>query len=170
MLRFSEQATHPQTLQTFLDLGRVWLKVWLVVPNLPNSENGRLRNTDCPIKHKIRQTAGFRFILVKTSFPVEKHEDESGAWQQKVCQTFRLLEQKVRQAFQTCQTCRVRNWGVHQTQILSFPSLSFSKLAQIKNTLIQSSSFANCLSWYTATTTHLNKSTCCCKMWIVRDC
>ena len=36
-----------------------------------------------PIKHEILQSsrlAGFRFILAKTRFPVEKHEDESGFW------------------------------------------------------------------------------------------
>ena len=29
----------------------------------------------------------------------------------KVCQTFRLLQKKVRQAFQTCQTCRFSEFG-----------------------------------------------------------
>ena len=83
--------------------------------------------TQFPINTKFFKTAGFRFILVKTRFPVEKYEDESGAWQQgvklpitvatraksphfqsstneienlsKVCQTFCLLEQKVQQAY-----------------------------------------------------------------------
>ena len=40
--------------------------------------------TQCPIEHKILQTTGSRFILAKTRFPVEKHKDESGAWQQRV--------------------------------------------------------------------------------------
>ena len=106
---------------------------------------------------------GFRFILAKTRFQVEKHEDESGAWQQrvititvttraksprfqssaneiedlpKVCQTFCLLEQKVQQACQTCQICRFRIWGVNLTQIPSPPSLPFSELVPIKHTLI----------------------------------
>ena len=92
--------------------------------------------TQFPIKHKILQNSrSFRFILATTRFPVEKHEDESGAWQQrvklpvtvatraksprfqssaseienvsKVCQPFCFLEQKVQQA---CQACRFRNW------------------------------------------------------------
>ena len=53
----------------------------------------------------------------------------------KVCQTFGLLEQKVRQAFQTCKTCRFRNLVVNQTQIPSLPSLLFSELAPIKHNL-----------------------------------
>ena len=52
----------------------------------------------------------------------------------KVCQTFCLFEQKVRQAFQTCQTCRFRNLVVNQTQIPSLPRLPFSELAPIKHT------------------------------------
>ena len=41
--------------------------------------------TQFPIKHKkFFKPEGFRFILAKTRFPVEKHEDESGAWQQRV--------------------------------------------------------------------------------------
>ena len=97
------------------------------------------------IRHKLFKTSGFRFILAKTRFPVEKHEDESGAWQQnlkllitvgtraksprfqssanqmenlsKLCQTFCLLKKKVQQACQTCQTCRFWNWGVNRTQV-----------------------------------------------------
>ena len=112
---------------------------------------------------KCLKAAGFRFILAKTRFPVEKYEDESGASQQrvklpitvamqaklprfqssgkeivnlsKVYQTFCLLEQKVQQACQTCQTCRFRNWGVNQTKIRSLPSLMFSELVPIKHTL-----------------------------------
>ena len=57
----------------------------------------------------------------------------------KVCQTFRLLEQKVRQAFQTCQTFCFRNLVVNQTQISSLPSLPFSELAPVKHTLNLSS-------------------------------
>ena len=100
---------------------------------------------------------------MKTRFPVAKYEDESVTWQQictdsitvtrqlnsprfqsfanesenhsKVCQTFSPLEQKVQQAFQTCQTSRFRNWGVNQTRILSLPSLPFSELVPIKHTL-----------------------------------
>ena len=51
-----------------------------------------------------------------------------------------LLEQKVWQAFQTCQTCRFRNLVVNQTQIPSPPSLPFSELAPIKHTLGYSTS------------------------------
>ena len=40
--------------------------------------------TQFQIKHKFLKTAGFRLILAKTRFTVEKHEDESGAWQQRV--------------------------------------------------------------------------------------
>ena len=121
--------------------------------------------TQFQIKHKFLQNSrGFRFILAKTRFPVEKHEDESGAWQQRVnltitvatraksplfqsfaneienlsevCQTFCLMEWNVQQACQTCQTCCFRNWGVNQTQISSLPSLPFSELVPIKQTLI----------------------------------
>ena len=93
-----------------------------------------------PIKHKFFKGAGFRFILAKTRFPVEKHEDESGRQQRvklpitvatrvklprsqssaneienlpEVCQTFCPLEQKFQQACETCQTCRFRNLGVN---------------------------------------------------------
>ena len=79
-----------------------------------------------PIKQKtlqILKTSSIRFILVKTTFPVEKHKDESGAWQltrlpqqrelirlvfsvspmktRIACQTFCLLKQTSQQAFQT---------------------------------------------------------------------
>ena len=54
----------------------------------------------------------------------------------KVCQTFRLLEQRARQAFQTCQTCRFWNLVLNQTQTVSLPSLPFSELAPIKRILI----------------------------------
>ena len=40
----------------------------------------------------------------------------------KVCRNFCLLEQKVQQACQTCQTYRCWNWGVNQTQIQTFPN------------------------------------------------
>ena len=53
----------------------------------------------------------------------------------KVCQTFCMLKQKVRQAFQTCQTCRFRNLTVNQTPIPSLPILLFSELAPIQHTL-----------------------------------
>ena len=33
---------------------------------------------------KFFKTAGFRFILTKTRFPVEKHDYESGPWQQRL--------------------------------------------------------------------------------------
>ena len=38
--------------------------------------------TQSPIKHI--KAVGFRCFLAKKSFPVEKYEDDSGAWQQKV--------------------------------------------------------------------------------------
>ena len=97
-----------------------------------------------------QRALGFGFILAKARFPVGKKEDQPGAWQQrvelpitvaaraklprfqssaneienhsKVCQTICLLELKVQQAFQTCQTCRFRNLA----QILCLPSLPFS--------------------------------------------
>ena len=56
----------------------------------------------------------------------------------KVCQTFRLLEQKVQQAFQTCQTCqtcRFRNLVANQTQIPSLPSLPFQNCHQSNTSL-----------------------------------
>ena len=116
------------------------------------------------IKHKILQNSrGYRFILAKTRIPVEKHEDESDAWQQrvnlsitaairaksprcqsptneienlsKVCQTFCLLEQKGQQSCQTCQTCRFQNSVVNQTQIPRLPSLPLSEFVPIKYTL-----------------------------------
>ena len=96
----------------------------------------------------------------RRGFQLKKHEDESCAWQQrvklpitiatraklprlqssayeiehlsKVCQIFRLLEQKVQHA---CQTCRFQNWGANQTQISNLPSLPFSELVPIKHTL-----------------------------------
>ena len=113
---------------------------------------------------KFFKAEGSTFILAKTSFPVEKQEDEPGDWQQRVklpiiaatrvktprfqssgneienisrvCQTFCLLEQKVQQVCQTCQTCRFRNWdwGVNQTHIPNLPSLLFSELGPIKQT------------------------------------
>ena len=116
--------------------------------------------TQCPTKDKFFTTVGIRFILAKTSFPVEVYEDESDAWEQrlnglkaaranslrfqsfaninenlsKVCQTFRLLKQKARQVCQTYQTCRFRNLVVTQTQIPSLPNLLRSKLAPNKHT------------------------------------
>ena len=53
----------------------------MVIPNLPNSEKGRLRRDGKKLPNQTQNfsTAGFRFILAKTRFPVEKHEDESGA-------------------------------------------------------------------------------------------
>ena len=59
----------------------------MVIPNLPNSENGRLRGDGNTVPNQTQnasKTAGFRLILAKMRFPVEKHEDESGAWQQKL--------------------------------------------------------------------------------------
>ena len=52
--------------------------VWLVIPNLRNSENGRPRadRNTFPNQTKFFNTAGFRFILMKTRFPVEKHDYE----------------------------------------------------------------------------------------------
>ena len=115
--------------------------------------------TDASYLTTLFKAAGFGFILSKTRLSVEKHEDESVSWQQrvklpitvaaqaklprfqrsaneienlsKVCHTFYLLEQKVQQA---CQTCRFWNWGVNQTQIPSLPSLLFSELVPIKHT------------------------------------
>ena len=52
-----------------------------------NSENGWLRRdgNTVPIQTRIiLQNVGFRFILAKMRFPVEKDEDKSGAWQQRV--------------------------------------------------------------------------------------
>ena len=62
--------------------------VLFVIPNLPNSENGILRRDGG--RHRSQsnknffKAAGFRFILATMRFPVEKYEDESGAWQQRV--------------------------------------------------------------------------------------
>ena len=124
--------------------------------------------TQFPIKHKILQNSrGFRIVLEKTRFPVEKHKNESGALQHsaklpitvamlakssypqssaseienfpKVCKTFCLLEQKVLQAYHTCQTCqtyRFRNWEVNQTPIPSLPSVPFSELVPTKHSLV----------------------------------
>ena len=133
----------------------------LVCVRLVDGRSQRRRHSS-QLNTKFFKAAGFRFILAKTRFSVDKHEDESGAWQQrvklpitvatlaklirlqssvngiedlsKVCQTFCLLEQKVQQACQTCQTCRFRNWVVNQTQIPSYPSLPFSELIPIKHT------------------------------------
>ena len=129
-------------------------------PNLPSSQNGRLRRDgkSSQSNTKFFKAAGFRFILTKTRFLAEKHEDVSGAWQQrvklpitvatraksprfqspadeienlsKVCQTC-LLVQRAQQA---CQTCRFRNWGVNQTKIPNLPSLPFSVLVPLKHT------------------------------------
>ena len=130
--------------------------------SLPFSEFGRfgITNQTRPNTYFF-QTAGFRFIDELSSRTAQL--DKSGARQQrvkllitvatraklpifqssaneignlsKVCQTFCLLEEKVKQASQTCQTCRFRNWGVNQTQIPSLSSLPFSELVPIKHTL-----------------------------------
>ena len=98
--------------------------------------------------------------MAKTKFPVEEHEDESSAWQQ-ICtdsitiatqansprfQSFTnesenpssaklcLLEQKVQETFQTCQTCCFRTLGVNEAQILSLRRLPFLGLVPIKHT------------------------------------
>ena len=59
----------------------------MVIPNLPNSENSRLRkdgNTFPNQTHNSSKTAGFRFILTKARLPDEKRDYESGAWQRRV--------------------------------------------------------------------------------------
>ena len=119
--------------------------------------------TQFPIKHKILQDSRFEIYPGEDEVPVKKHEAESGAWQQrvelpitvaaransprflssaneienpsKVCQTFRLLEQKVQQACQTCQTCRFWNWEINQTQFPSLPSMPFSEVVPVKHIL-----------------------------------
>ena len=134
-----------------------------MIPSLPNSENGCLRrdgntfpnqtqhSSKQQVSYSSWQKRGFQLKNTKTSLVfgnkdrtdsitiansprfqsfANKNENLS-----KVCQTFRLLELKARQAFQTCQTCRFRNLVVNQTQILSLPTLPFSELAPIKHTL-----------------------------------
>ena len=138
----------------------------MVIPNLPNSENGRLRRDENTVLNQTQNSSKQQVpdISWPKSIPAENHKDESGAWKQlvklrtttmvkkansprfsefcnenenlsKVCQTFCLLEQKVQQAFQTCQTCRFQNLVVNQTQIPSLPILPFSELLPIKHTL-----------------------------------
>ena len=138
----------------------------MVIPNLPSSENGRLRRDGSTVPNQTqnvsKQQVSFRFILAKTRFqlknmktsPVLGNKDRTDSITMaaransprfqnfanenedlsKVCQTIRLLELKVRQAFQSCQACRLRNLAVSQTQILSLPSLPFSGLTPIKHT------------------------------------
>ena len=130
----------------------------MVIPKLPNSENGRLRRDGSmfPNQTQILQNRKFRFIPVNTRFPAENMKTHMvlcntvatrASWLRfqrfanskdnlsEVCQTFCRLEQKVRQAFQTCQTCRFLNWGINQAQVSSLPSLMFSELVPIKHTL-----------------------------------
>ena len=108
----------------------------MVIPNLLNSENGRLRRDGNTVPNQTQNSSEQQVSdssWRKRGFRLKKHKDESGAWQQrcqppansprfqsfanenenlsKVCQTFRLLQQKVRQAFQTCQTCRFSEFG-----------------------------------------------------------
>ena len=94
-----------------------WFQTYQILKTVDFAET----EAQCSIKHKILQNS--RFILAKTRFLVEIHENESGAWRQrlnwlnchgstikfalfsefpksnenlsKVFQTFRLLEQRV---------------------------------------------------------------------------
>ena len=107
--------------------------VWLVIPNLPNSENGRRRREWNAFPNQTQTLQGFMFHPDKTRFPVGKHDYESGAWQQRLMlpitvatqansprfqtfandnenlfkfyRTFYLSEQNVHQAFQTWKIC-----------------------------------------------------------------
>ena len=45
---------------------------------------GQRRKHSAQSNTKVFKTVGFRFLLAKTRFSVEKHEDESGAWQQRL--------------------------------------------------------------------------------------
>ena len=111
-----------------------------------------------PIKHNVPQSSRFRIFLGEEEVSVEKHEDESGAWQQrvklpitlatraklprsqssaneienllKVCQTFCFLEQKVQQACQTSQTCRLRNWESIKHKFQVFQAYRFQNWYQ----------------------------------------
>ena len=71
-------------------LGPDYGRVYLVIPSLTNSENGRLRRDGNEIPYQTQNSSkqqvssSFRVILRKTRFLVEKHEDESDTWQQKV--------------------------------------------------------------------------------------
>ena len=138
----------------------------MVIPNLPNSENGRLRRDGNTVPNQTKNSSrqqisdsawrkrGLQMknaktslvlgnkawtdsitIAARTNSPRFRSFAKENENLLKVSQTFRLLEQKVRQAFQTCQTCRFRNLVVIQTQIPSLPSLPFSELAPIKHTL-----------------------------------
>ena len=55
-------------------------QTYQILKTVDNAET----ETQFPIKRKNAKAAGIRFILAKARFPVEKHEDESGAWQQRV--------------------------------------------------------------------------------------
>ena len=101
----------------------------MVIPNLLNSENGRiLRDGNIfPSQNTtLFKTAGLRFIMAKTRFPVVNTK-KSLVFDNKialiftsendnlcaVCQTFCLLKQ-VQQAFQTCHNCRFQDFVVNQ--------------------------------------------------------
>ena len=57
--------------------------VSLVIPNLPNSEAVDFSETETNLKSDTKFFI-FRFIAMKTRFPVEKHDYESGARQLRV--------------------------------------------------------------------------------------
>ena len=117
-----------------------------MIPNLPHSDNGRLRrdgNTVPNQAQKFFKTAGFRFILAKTSFPVENNEDDSGAWQprEKLSITvaarakspcFRVLEMKSRISPNSVKLCA---FGAESSAGLpNLPNLPFSELRSQSNT------------------------------------
>ena len=141
--------------------------VWLVIPNLPKSENGRLRRDGNTVPNQTQNSSkqqisdsslwkcGFKLknektcpmlgnnhwpdsIIIIIATPASTLRFQSFANKNenlpKVHQTFRLLEQKARQAFQTCQTCRFQTLVVNQTQIPSLPSPPSTELAPIKHT------------------------------------
>ena len=139
----------------------------MVIPNLPNSENGRLRRDGNTVPNQTQYSSKEQvsdLILARTRFPVEKHEDVSGAREQRVkltitlatraklprsqssaneienfsevCQTFCPLEQKVQhRPAKLAKPAVFGNWGVNQTQVPSIPSLPVSELVPIKHTL-----------------------------------
>ena len=86
--------------------------------------------TQFPIKHKILQNSRFlRFILAKTRFPVEKHEDESSAWQQRVklpitvatrakSSRFQSSANEIENLSKVCQTICLSEQKVHRKPIL----------------------------------------------------